>query len=122
MTHEPSKKREASEPLDPTRVLNQPALRTSTGGIWVLMGTLFAAVSLVPFGFLIFAGDGSARLEAGVAALLIFGCYLLLLVTRFTTQPGTLRLRLMAVCMLTMALVALIGALVCVFVASAAAA
>ena len=41
--------------LDPTKMVNQPALRTSSGLSWIIVGGLFAAVSLVPLGLLVFA-------------------------------------------------------------------
>ncbi len=33
---------------DPTRMANQPALRTSSGAVWLIVAAIFTAVSLVP--------------------------------------------------------------------------
>lgn len=105
--------------LDPTRMADQPALRTSTGRAWIVMGGLFAAVSLVPFMLLIFAGSGRSRGLAIAVAVLMLILYALLVSARFLLRSGPVRLRTMAVCMLTMAAVALGGAWLCALIESA---
>lgn len=99
--------------LDPTRMVNQPALRTSSGRVWLVMGGLFAAVSLLPLGLLIFAGDGRSRgvaIPVAVAVVLLFAA---IVVARLVLPGGPVRLRTMAACMITMAAVALLGVWVC---------
>lgn len=93
---------------DPTKVLNQPALQTSNGTIWVVLGGLFAAAVLVPFVLLIASGGASATWSLTMA-IAVVALYALLVVLRFAIRPGTTRLRWLAACMLTMAAVALVG-------------
>lgn len=107
------------ERLDPTKMVNQPTLRTSTGRIWLVMGGLFAAVVMIPFGLLIFAGDGGSRATAVSVGVLILVLYAAMIVCRLATRPGPARLRLMAACMITMAVVALLGVWLCLLVESA---
>lgn len=102
--------------IDPTKVVNQPALRTSNGRIWLIMGGLFAAVTMIPFGMLIFAGDGRSRVTALASAVLILLLYAAMIICRIAIRPGTIRLRFMAACMLTMAAAALIGVWLCLLV------
>lgn len=99
--------------LDPTKVMNQPALRSSNGRVWLIMGALFAAVAMVPFGLLAFAGSGRSAGIAILAGALILGLYLGMIVVRIVIKRRVVRLRVMAVCMLTMAAVALVGVWVC---------
>lgn len=102
--------------LDPTRVTNQPALRTSSGLVWLVMGGLFAAVSLIPFAMLIFTPDtrsGGLALAVAVAIIALYGA---MVITRVVTRRRERRLRIMAGCMLTMALVALVGVGLCALI------
>lgn len=101
---------------DPTMMKNQPALRTSSGTIWLVMGGLFAAVSLVPFGLLVFSDTSRSRVVALTAGLIVIALYAAIVVVRVAVRPRVLRLRLMAACMLTMAAVALIGAWLCLMI------
>lgn len=94
--------------IDPTKVLNQPALQTSGGTIWVVMAGLFAVAALVPFVALVVSGGPSAGL-AGGAAIAVVALYAVLVVLRFAIPRGKIRLRWLAACMLTMAAVSLIG-------------
>ena len=96
-------------PPDPTRVTDQPALRTSSGLVWLIMGGLFAAVGVALFALLAFGGDGRATGLALTAAGVTLGLYALMLVARFAVRPGRTRLGLMAACMLSMAAVGLVG-------------
>lgn len=110
----------STEPeLDPTKMVNQPALRTSHGTVWVIMGGLFAAASLIPFGLLIFVTSGRSQPIAIVAAVLVIALYALLLVLRVAMAHGPKRLRALAACMLTMAAVALIGIWLCALIENA---
>lgn len=93
---------------DPTKMKNQPALQTSSGLIWVVMGGLFAILSLIPLVLLIVSAGPSQPVAIAAAALVVL-LYALLVVLRLTIPSGPRRLRWLAVCMLTMALVALLG-------------
>lgn len=106
-------------PLDPTRMADQPALRTSSGRVWLVMGGLFAAASLIPLGLLIFAGDGRSRgvaIPVAVAVVLLFAAMVL---ARLLLPGGPIRLRTMAGCMLAMAAVALLGVWACALIEAA---
>lgn len=98
---------------DPTLVRNQPALRTSSGTIWVVVGGLFVIACLIPLSLIVVTG-GSAATTAAVTIALVLVLYAVLFVARFAVAPGVRRLRLMAVCLLGVAIVALGGMLLCV--------
>lgn len=102
--------------LDPTKMANQPALRTSNGLVWLIMGGLFAAASLVPFAALAFAGSGRSRGVALTAGAVVIVLYAAMLVIRFAVRPRLPRLRALAACMLTMAGVALVLVWVCLLI------
>jgi VIT1/CCC1 family predicted Fe2+/Mn2+ transporter len=109
--------REAGRPrgVDPTAIREQPALTTSTGAIWLIVGGLFAVVSvavLIPMATL---PNGTV---AVVAAIVVALLYLGMLVVQFAMPPGRRRLGAQATAMLLMAAVAL-GAVL--FVAAGAA-
>ena len=87
---------------DPTRMRNQPALTTSTGKEWLIVGALFAAISigvLIPMTLLPPAGVALA------GAIAVGALYLVMVATRLLAQKW--RLRLMAAEMLLMAVAAL---------------
>lgn len=105
--------------LDPTRMANQPALRTSSGLIWVIMGALFGVAALVSFGLLILNPEARSRGLAIGAVVLIVLLYAALLVSRFAIRPGPRRLRVMAACMLSMAGLSLLGIWVCALIEAA---
>lgn len=114
-------RRNAPEPpvpgsrTDPTRVMNQPALRTSSGAIWLVAATVFTAVCLVPLVGIIISG-GAAASVALVATVLLACLLTTMFIVRFTMTPGTRQLRWLAACMLGMAMVALIAMIICVTV------
>lgn len=105
--------------LDPTRMRNQPALRTSSGTVWIVMGGLFAAASLIPLVMFIARGNEAARGAAVVVAVIVVALYGMILIARLAIRPGPARLRTMAAAMLTMAAVALIGVWVSALLANA---
>jgi hypothetical protein len=82
---------------DPTRQRNQPALTTSSGLIWLVVGGLMAAIS---FGVL-------ALLGAWPTAIVIAALYLGMIVVRLLVGPGRVRLGLLAAGMLAIAVIAL---------------
>ncbi|WP_449278995.1 hypothetical protein [Leucobacter sp. GX24907] len=98
---------------DPTKMVNQPALRQSRGTIWIVMGGLFLIVVLIPFAGLAFAGSGRSAPLAMTIGVGLIVLYVALLVARVTISRRKLRLQVMAACMLTMAAVGLIGIWAC---------
>lgn len=105
--------------LDPMMMKNQPALRTSSGLIWVIMGTLFAAACLVPLAFLAFGGDGRSSAVAIATGIAVLVLYAALLIVRVAVRSRVVRLRAMAVCMLSMAGIAVIGLWICLLIEGA---
>lgn len=94
-------------------VTNQPALRSSSGTIWLVCSCVFVAVCLIPLVGIIVAGGAPAPVAVVAAALLV--CLLAaVFAVRFAVASQRSRLRLLAACMLAMAVIALIGLMVCV--------
>lgn len=98
---------------DPTRMANQPALRSSEGTIWVVVAGLFALICLVPLSLLTVVDPRGSAAVAWTTAILVIVLYAALLVSRWTVAERERRLRIMAVLMLAMAAVALIGMVIC---------
>jgi len=94
-------------------VTNQPALRTSSGAIWIIVAALFTAVSLVPLIAIVADGSSAAPVALVTASLLVSGLVALVTV-RLTVTARSPRLRALAGCFLGMTLVTLIGLLICV--------
>jgi len=94
--------------IDPTRQRDQPALTTSSGLIWVIMGGLLAAISV---GVLIPLFGSPPRGVAITAAIVVAVIYLGMLAVRFAVRPGRRRLAVLAGGMITIAAVALVGVL-----------
>ncbi|WP_433584125.1 hypothetical protein [Microbacterium hydrocarbonoxydans] len=94
-------------------VTSQPALRTSSGAIWIIVAALFTAVSLVPL-IAIVADGGPAAPVALVTASLLVAALVAMVIVRVSVAEGPRRLRALAGCLLSMALMALIGLLICV--------
>ena len=106
--------------LDPTIVLNQPLLRRSSGTIWLVMGALFLIASLFSFGVVMAGGSGASMplaITGGAIAIVVYGAMVLV---RLVVGAGVKRLRLLAACLLTMALVSLVGVWVCAYIEAAA--
>ena len=100
---------------DPTLVTSQPALRTSSGTVWLVVAALFAVMSLVPL-VAIAVDGGPAESIALVTATLVVGLLLAMLVIRWAVREGPPRLRALAGCFLAMALIALVGMVICVMI------
>ena len=110
------RRRSGSGPeLDPTLVRSQPALRTSSGAIWIIVASLFTAVCLVPLIGIVAAGGvaGAVAIATAVAIVLLLAG---MVVVRLTVQAGPPRLKALAVCFLAMAVVALAGMAACVLI------
>ncbi len=106
--------------LDPTKVLNQQSLRRSSGTIWLVMGALFLIASLFSFGVVMAGGSGASMplaITGGAIAIVVYGAMVLV---RLVVGAGVKRLRLLAACLLTMALVSLVGVWVCAYIEAAA--
>lgn len=111
---------EPDAPLDPTKVLNQPALRRSSGTIWLVMGALFLLASLFSFGVVISGSNGASiplAISCGAIAIALYGAMVLV---RIIVARGLKRLRLLAGFMLAMALISLVGVWVCAFIEGSA--
>ena len=91
---------------DPTRIRNQPALTTSTGRIWLIVGGLFTAIAL---GVLIPMTAFEPRCVALVAVIVDVVLYLAVVGARLFVPPGRRRLGVMAVAMLAIAAVSLVA-------------
>jgi hypothetical protein len=94
-------------------VTNQPALRSSPGTIWLVCSCVFVVVCLIPLVGIIVTGGAPAPVAIVAVALLV--CLLAaMFAVRFAVTSQQSRLRLLAACMLAMAVVALVGLMVCV--------
>jgi hypothetical protein len=94
---------------DPTLIRNQPSLTTSTGLIWLVVGGLFAAISIVVLAFLIGLEPVGLALGGIIATLAL---YLVMIAVRLLVVRPRLRLGLLATAMLLMAAITLICTLV----------
>ncbi|WP_010202450.1 hypothetical protein [Salinibacterium sp. PAMC 21357] len=89
---------------DPTRLRNQPSLTTASGNSWLIIGALFAAISIGMLAALATLPPSGLAL---VAIAVIIALYLVMLILRFTVHARRRRLRLIAVCLLSIAAVGL---------------
>lgn len=95
-------------PLDPTRVRDQPALTTSGGRSWLVMGgllTLIALGVLVPMAVMNMRPIGVPL----TAAIVVASLYLGMVIVCVSTPPGRLRLGLLAIDMLAIAFVSVLA-------------
>lgn len=93
-----------SQPIDPTRMREQPSLRSSTGAIWLIVGGLLALVAAVILTLL-------TSLQAPLAItglVIVVVLYAAMIVIRLFVPEGRRRLALMAGCMLAIAAASLI--------------
>ena len=100
--------------MDPTQVRNQPALTTSSGTIWLVVGGLFTAIALGVLVPMTALPPGGVALGAAVADVVL---YAVIVAARWLAPAGPIRLRLMAVAMLAIAAVSLGATLVVAFTA-----
>lgn len=98
---------------DPTRMANQPALRTSSGAVWLIVATIFTAVSLVPLIGIVRSGGAAGTVGLVTAIILVLGL-VAMVVIRLAVASVRPRLRALAACFLAMALLTLVGITVCV--------
>ena len=103
-----------------TRMVRQPALQTSSGTIWLVMGAIFAACCMIPLAPMTFVSPGASQTSAVVTASLVIACYAAIVAFRIVFRRGARRLRWMAGGLITMAAAGIIGMLVCLWVEQAA--
>jgi hypothetical protein len=90
---------------DPTRMSNQPALRTSRGAIWLVVGGILAAVALTEFILLL---GGATTVLPVVGIVVVAALYAGMVVSAVAIPASPVRLRVLAVLMIVIALVALV--------------
>ncbi|MDO9398604.1 MAG: hypothetical protein Q7T71_18830 [Herbiconiux sp.] len=100
---------------DPTRITNQPSLTTSQGTVWLVVGGLMAAVSVVLL-LALQRVDSSGIALIGVVAIVLL--YLGMVEVRLLVRALRLRLALMAVCFGLIAAAALVVVVIIGFGAS----
>ncbi|SJN36287.1 hypothetical protein FM104_09165 [Microbacterium esteraromaticum] len=98
---------------DPTRMANQPALTTSSGTIWIVMGAVFVLISAYPLSALLVFERGAAFPAAVVTAIVTVVLYVLVVIMRFTVPQGRRRLQLMAGFFIAMVALTIVGLLIC---------
>ena len=89
---------------DPTRLRNQPALVSSSGAIWLVVGGLFAAIAIAVLSTLVMRQPAGLAMGAIVVIVVL---YIAMALVRFLVREGRLRLGLLASGMLAIAAVAL---------------
>ncbi len=90
---------------DSTRMSNQPALRTSRGAIWLVVGGILAAIALTEFILLL----GGATTVLPVVGIVVVGVlYLAMIVSTLAIPASPVRLRVLAGLMIAIAVVALV--------------
>ena len=92
------------EQPDPTLIRNQPSLTTSSGLIWLVVGGLFAAISIVVLSFLVGLEPAGLALGGIIGTAVLF---LSMIVVRLLVVRQRLRLGLLATAMLLMAAITL---------------
>lgn len=81
---------------DPTKVTNQPALTTSQGKIWLIMGAVLAAVCVAIFiPVLSYRPLGMAT----IGIVVVIALYIVMIVVRLVVRSGPPRLISLAVAM-----------------------
>lgn len=102
-------------PTDPTRIRSQPALTTSTGRIWLIVGGIFTGISLAVLIPMTQLPPPGVALTGAIAVATL---YIAMIVARFVIPAGRRRLMLLAAGMLTIAATALTTAIVVAGVAT----
>lgn len=94
---------------DPTRIRNQPSLTTSTGRIWLIVGGLFALISLAVLIPMTALEPEGVALTAIVCDVVL---YLAMVAARVFCAPGRARLAVMAFAMIALAAISLVAVLI----------
>jgi hypothetical protein len=85
---------------------NQPALTTSSGALWLILGGILAAIAIAEFAVLL---RGNGRPIALAALVIEGGLYVTMVVVALVVPRSSKRLRLLAIGMIVIAVVAVIG-------------
>lgn len=95
----PDRDAKGEERIDPTRMIDQPALRTSNGLVWLLVGGILTAVC----GGLLLLLTSIDAAVAWTGAISIAVLYLAMIVVRLLVRPRRPRLLTLAVlfCVIT---------------------
>ena len=104
---------------DPTRMANQPALTTSSGAVWIIVGALFVLASAYPLSALLVFEPGAAFPLAVATAATILVLYVLIILTPLFVRRGRRRLRMMDAFFIAMVALAVVGLVACVALQSA---
>ncbi|WP_098406381.1 hypothetical protein [Paramicrobacterium agarici] len=96
---------------DPTKMANQPALRTSSGAIWLIVGAVLTVICLLVIVPLIQFGNPVTL----VGAVLVVVLYIAMIVVRLTIAARVTRLRVLAVLFGLIALIGLLTVLIDAF-------
>lgn len=91
--------------IDPTRVSNQPALRTSRGAIWLVVGGILAAIALTEFLLLL---GGATTVLPVVRIVLVTVLYIAMIVSTLAIPASPVSLRVLAGLMIALTVVALV--------------
>ena len=79
------------EPIDSSRISDQPALRSDSGTIWVVAGGVFLVVIAAAL-VAIISSDGPAVGSAITTSAVAGGTYIILLIARYAILQGRTRL------------------------------
>ncbi|QPZ38378.1 hypothetical protein [Paramicrobacterium chengjingii] len=101
-------RREFRDGEDPTKMANQPALRTSSGAIWLGIGALLVVICLIVLIPLIPLGNPAPLFGAVLIVLL----YAAMIVVRFAVHRPVARLRALAALFGLIALIGLLAVLI----------
>jgi hypothetical protein len=99
------------DPDDPTQVRNQPALSTSSGREWLVIGGITAVICIVVLVFQVSAGAFLALIGAALVVVI----YAAMVVVKETVKRPRRRLGILAALLLTMTLVTMAALLLIVF-------
>lgn len=92
---------------DPTRVTAQPALTSSHGRVWLIVGAVFCVIALAVLGALL-------TVQAAIAApamVVVLGCYIAMVVIRIAVRARRPRLYALAIVFGAMVAAALVAVL-----------
>lgn len=103
---EPDRESRSPGETDPTRLTNQPALTTSTGRSWLILGGILAGLGVAVLVQMLGLSLPGVAL-GGILA--IVGVYIAMIVVRLAVAPGRRRLGLLATGMLLIAVISLVS-------------
>jgi hypothetical protein len=89
---------------DPTLMRNQASLTTSTGRSWLLLGGLLTFIAAVVLAFELSLEPPGVALFGLVSVLVLYAA---MVVVRLTTEPGRVRLGILAGLMIAIAVIGL---------------